>query len=258
METKKTLSVVINNYNNETLLKKCVESLLSQSLIPNEIIIVDDCSTDNSRSIITSFAHQYPKLITPCLLEKRSDIRFGRNFGLQRASSEYITFIDSDDYFISKDALASMLNLASEKVAGFGHFKKMTNTGKILYQYSGKPLTFSRKRHAIPFILSEFDMRTFPRNYVVSRKTAQESGGFDFPFDFNEDIDFLLKMLMIGVEFRNVGFYTAAYVDTGNGLSKERKALLKPTLRELKSRYFQRSTMTEKILAAHESVADVY
>ena len=49
-----TLSVIITNYNNEKYINKCVESILMQTLPPNEIITVDDCSTDGSVKIIKS------------------------------------------------------------------------------------------------------------------------------------------------------------------------------------------------------------
>ena len=66
-----SLSVVIPNYNNSKFLSKCIESIIEQSyegLL--EIIIVDDCSTDNSKEIIENYARQYNK-IKPVFLEKK-------------------------------------------------------------------------------------------------------------------------------------------------------------------------------------------
>lgn len=50
------ISIIIPNYNKEKYIEKCVDSVLKQSYMPKEIIIVDDCSTDNSRRTIEKLA----------------------------------------------------------------------------------------------------------------------------------------------------------------------------------------------------------
>ena len=61
------ISIIIPNYNKEKYIEKCVNSVLEQSYMPKEIIIVDDCSTDNSRRIIEKLAKENEtiKLICP-------------------------------------------------------------------------------------------------------------------------------------------------------------------------------------------------
>ena len=54
----KGISIIIPNYNKEKYIEKCVDSVLKQSYMPKEIIIVDDCSTDNSRRIIEKLARE--------------------------------------------------------------------------------------------------------------------------------------------------------------------------------------------------------
>ena len=61
------ISIIIPNYNKEKYIEKCVDSVLKQSYMPKEIIIVDDCSTDNSRRTIEKLAkkNETIKLIYP-------------------------------------------------------------------------------------------------------------------------------------------------------------------------------------------------
>jgi glycosyltransferase involved in cell wall biosynthesis len=241
----KTLSIIVNNYNNKSFLPTCLNSILRQTRRPNEIVVVDDCSMDGSQDLLKEFAseHHEIKLI---LQEKRGGIRQSRNTGLSAATGEYVSFIDSDDHYYKDTALEDMLKISNDSTVGFGHFIRMNEAGKKLYQYKGKPKNFSKKHHSIPFLVSCFDMRTFPRNYVIQKKLFLRTGGYDFPFDYNEDVDMTLKLLKLGVLFKNVGYSTSAYVDTRKGLSRGSKSLYKPSIKELKKRYIKTASFFDR------------
>ncbi len=96
-----SLTVIIPNYNNEKYIGKCIKSVLSQSLLPDEIIIVDDCSTDSSKQIIKEFAENNAR-IKPFFLEENGGVSHARNYGIKRSEGEYITFLDADDYYCNK------------------------------------------------------------------------------------------------------------------------------------------------------------
>lgn len=91
------VSIIVPVYNAKDTLIKCVGSLINQTLQDIEIILVNDCSTDNSFLIMQLLEEQYPEKI----LIINSDINRGaggaRNIGLNYASGEYIGFVDSDD-----------------------------------------------------------------------------------------------------------------------------------------------------------------
>ena len=76
------ISIIIPNYNKEKYIEKCVNSVLEQSYMPKEIIIVDDCSTDNSRRIIEKLAKENEtiKLICP---KTNGGVSKARNLGLK-------------------------------------------------------------------------------------------------------------------------------------------------------------------------------
>ncbi len=90
------ISVIVAVYNTEKYLKKCIESLLSQSYKNMEIIIVEDCSKDNSRQVLESYKNN-PK-IKIFYNQKNSGLSYSRNRGLKEATGSYIGYIDSDDY----------------------------------------------------------------------------------------------------------------------------------------------------------------
>ena len=92
----KSVSVIVPVYNVEQYLIKCLHSLVSQSVPFDEIILVNDGSTDDSRKICIDFKNLYSNII---LLEQSNQGQsVARNHGLEIASGEYIVFVDADDY----------------------------------------------------------------------------------------------------------------------------------------------------------------
>ena len=90
------VSVIIPVYNSSKYLKECIDSVLNQTYKNLEIIIIDDNSTDDSVEIINSYKDRRIKLIK---LKKNSGVSICRNKGIELAKGDYITFIDSDDYW---------------------------------------------------------------------------------------------------------------------------------------------------------------
>ena len=94
------ISVVIPCYNVGNYIKECLESVLHQTLLPIEIICVDDSSTDNTVEVIKSFVAQHPGFIT---LLKNSGVKGAtgsRNTGLTASKGNFIQFLDADDLLL--------------------------------------------------------------------------------------------------------------------------------------------------------------
>lgn len=102
------VTIIIPVYNAEAFLPKCIESIISQSYSNFELLLVDDCSTDNSYSICQSYSS-----LDSRLLIIRNNINKGvtitRNLGLDNAKGEYILFIDNDDY-IDNNYIETFIN----------------------------------------------------------------------------------------------------------------------------------------------------
>jgi len=96
----KKVSIIVPVYNVEKYLAKCLDSLVNQTLEDVEIIVVDDGSKDNSKQIIDEFQTKYPDKIKS-FVKENGGLSDARNFGLDRASGDYIGFVDSDDYIHS-------------------------------------------------------------------------------------------------------------------------------------------------------------
>lgn len=94
------ISVIIPAYNVGKYIEECIFSLVNQTYKDIEIIIVDDGSTDNTREIIRGFEIEYPYI--KCYDQVNSGVSVARNFGLQKATGDYIIFVDPDDYLDEK------------------------------------------------------------------------------------------------------------------------------------------------------------
>ncbi len=99
------VSVIVPIYNSERYLKRCIDSLINQSLLDMEFILINDGSTDGSDSIISSYDDSRIKYF------KRTNHGIGatRNFGIEHSSGEFIGFLDSDDY-VEPDMFEKMYN----------------------------------------------------------------------------------------------------------------------------------------------------
>lgn len=97
-------TVLICVYNKSNFLNRCLNSVISQTLLPKKIVIVDDCSTDNSREIVDYFYNKHPNLFIVINNNLNLGLSKSRNIGLQYADAEYVAFLDADDFW-SNDKL---------------------------------------------------------------------------------------------------------------------------------------------------------
>ena len=93
------LSVIVPVYNVEKYLAECVDSLLNQTLMDMEIILVDDGSKDSSGAICDHYAAENPGKVK-CLHIDNGGQGRARNFALPMAQGEYLGFVDSDDWVL--------------------------------------------------------------------------------------------------------------------------------------------------------------
>lgn len=105
------LSVIIPVYNVAKYIEQCLMSVLNQTIDDMEVLLVDDCGTDNSIEIIENIIKNYTGDISINILhhKKNRGLSAARNTGIEAAKGEYISFVDSDDY-ISPNMMEQLLN----------------------------------------------------------------------------------------------------------------------------------------------------
>jgi glycosyltransferase involved in cell wall biosynthesis len=102
-----TISVIIPVYNGGRFLAEAIESVLAQDLVPNEILVVDDGSTDDSLAVAQGFE---PRI---CIVsQSNAGVAAARNTGLDHASGEFVAFLDADDLMLPRRLAAQAAAMA--------------------------------------------------------------------------------------------------------------------------------------------------
>lgn len=133
MNSKPIVSVIIPTFNRAKTLKRSVRSVLDQSFRDLEVIIVDDCSNDDTIEIVRKI-EEYDNRVRFYRLNKNSGACIARNFGIQKARGQYIAFQDSDDEW-DKDKILFQLNFMKKNKAkiSFCQFKRISNGNVTIF-----------------------------------------------------------------------------------------------------------------------------
>ena len=129
------VSVIIPMYNAEKYITACLESILAQTFQDFEVIVVDDCSTDNSFALAESFIPKFGGRMTLAQLEKNTGCEGSapRNVGLKNSRGEYIFFVDADDFLVETaiEILYTAATQYSADVVYTSHYYFYSAEGKI-------------------------------------------------------------------------------------------------------------------------------
>ena len=182
-------SVVIPVYNHEKYIRECVESVLSQSVSELEVLVIDDCSTDDTPEIVSRLAEADPR-IRFIRLEHNGGVAHARNLGVRMASADWIAFLDSDDSWKS-EKLAKELALAEQSGAG------LIYTGFVCTDTEGNEW---KRSFSVPPAITYRDMLR-GNDIVTSSVLAKRELLLAHPMadgDFHEDFVCWLSLLRDG------------------------------------------------------------
>lgn len=119
-----SITVVILNYNYQNYLDECIQSVISQTLAPYLIIVVDDGSTDNSKKIIDNYSEQVIGIY-----KENGGMISAANEAFKYLDSEYVLFLDADDYLM-ENCIHEASKFIKEKPALVHYYLQMVNDNK--------------------------------------------------------------------------------------------------------------------------------
>ena len=213
------VSVIVPIYNVEKYLKKCLDSLVNQTLDDIEIILVNDGSKDNSKQIAEKFANDYPNKII--YLEKENGgLSSARNYGLKHAKGDYISFVDSDDY-VSKNLYKNLLEYMDNDydMVKFKIIKVDINNNTFIENSS---LKFENKTGEEAFnILYKEDVMTETAWAYLYKRTFWQENNFEFMKGmYHEDFGLIPLVLLKAKKVAStdvIGYY---YVQSDNSITR--------------------------------------
>lgn len=181
-------SVIIPNYNRAGTVEVAIQSVLNQTYKDFEVIVVDDCSTDNSVSEMSKIKSSKLKILQ---LDKNSGAARARNYGVAHAKGELISFLDSDDYY-EPEFLEESYKVISECGSEIGFMW----TG-VRYHYINRTYDRSwtppRKKNAYYTFLHNLQIGS-GSGITVRKNAFLDCGGFNVDLPAAEDTAFFLKI----------------------------------------------------------------
>lgn len=129
-----TCSIIVPVYNNDKYLKECLDSILAQTLKSLEIICIDDGSTDKSADILDSYAKEYSQI--KVFHNKNHGYGYSINFGITKASGEYIGIVESDD-MVLPEMFETLYNAAVKnccEIVKSNFYYYWSNSKRVLQQ----------------------------------------------------------------------------------------------------------------------------
>ena len=184
-ENSYTISVVIPTYNRRRFIGHCLDSILQQTLPVDEIILVDDGSTDGTSDWARS---TYPKI--KVIQKRNSGVSSARNAGIQRAKSTWIAFLDSDDVWLPQKMERQVKALRNSPSYRICHTEE-----KWIYDGRERPVAAAyRKKGGWIFEDCLPVCAISPSTVLLHREVFQKIGLFDESLPACEDYDLWLRI----------------------------------------------------------------
>ncbi len=201
------VSVIIPTFNNGRYLTDAVTSVLAQSGVACEIIVVDDGSTDGTAAVLAQFAGR-----VQVVSQANHGVCHARNQGLRLARGEFVVFLDADDLFLPEKLALQAEILVNDARLGAVH------SGWQLMDERARPLRLVEPWHEAPN-LDLVDWLMWKPAYlgglIFRREWLERTGGFDESLRQAEDVDFLWRLSLAGCRFGWLKAVTVCYRQHG-------------------------------------------
>ena len=212
------ISIIMPVYNVEKYIVRSIESVLAQTFTDFELLLVDDCSPDNSGKICDEFAKKDNR-VKVFHLPVNGGVANARNTLMKKTNGEYLCFLDSDDYFDSNmlEVLADSVKKNPAQVVIFGLVEEYYDDEGVLK--STKTVSCEEKiikdknelRKEI-LKLEANDLYGYPCNKMYNIKYLEEADAWFPVMRFNEDIIFNIDFFMDAQSCNLLSFAPYHYV----------------------------------------------
>ncbi len=199
-----TISVIIPTYNRAHTLERAIDSALNQTYDDFEIIVVDDCSTDNTSEIV----HAYDdKRITYIRSNSNKGANHARNIGISHADGEYISFLDSDDQLHKRyhEVCLDVINKCASDCGGVFTSIDLYRDGKLYNVKSAPEKKITQNDVCDGNIIGGFSGTIFKSGIFDT------IGKLDETLETSQDYDFYIRVLehysLVGIDEPLVNYY---------------------------------------------------
>ncbi len=189
------ISIIIPTFNSECCIRRAIDSVLNQTFRDYEIIICDDCSSDNTKGIVLEYTSASINIIWR-ENEKNSGPAAARNLGIRTATGEYIAFLDSDDEWLPKK-----LEVQVERIT------KMSSDYAVVYSGDNMIINENKNAPIIRIPSREYEKDSLSKlltgkiqystsSLLIRRHCLLVLGGFNSEMRIHEDHELLTRLLI--------------------------------------------------------------
>lgn len=221
------ISIIIPVYNAEDTIERCINSILKQKYSDYEIILINDGSKDNSEKIILSYAEKNNSI--KYISKENSGVADTRNYGIEKATGDYIIFVDSDDYV--KDTIFTDISEYLDKGVELIKWKGVLvdETGNEISKIDGPVFEETTGEDGFNKLYSKDTFIDALWVYAIKRSIFKENN-FKFTTNtYHEDFGLLPLIIVKAKSMVSIEKYNYFYVQTktsimrGNEYQKEVK-----------------------------------
>jgi len=184
---KDMISVVIPTHKRPVLLKRAIESVLNQTVLPSEILIIDDAGSKDSEQIVNNFNQDFVRYIHNVDGQGASS---SRNLGAKLAMSEFVAFLDDDDEWLpTKLEKQSKLIRSGNLDACFSQIKIQYENTDISYATKSK----KGKNYITDILMENYVGGTI--SAVIRKQVFMSIGEFDLNYKAREEYDLWIRLI---------------------------------------------------------------
>ena len=192
------ISVVIPLYNKEAEIERTLMSVINQSLMPREIIVVDDGSTDSSADIVRRIVERHPEHNIRLISQPNAGVSAARNRGIEEATGDYVALLDGDDCYLT-GYIAEVCRLMT-----YYPESDCFSTGFDIVNHDKRiaapcPEHEGEINPAVEAMLGGYPI--IPSTATIRRSTLQAIGGFPVGMRMGEDQWVWVRLMQSGAKF---------------------------------------------------------
>lgn len=208
-KTPPKLTIIIPTYNVGKYIDQALSSVLSQTIEDIEIICIDDGSSDDTVHVIEDRRRKDSRI--KLFHQEHQGAGPARNLGLQEAHGTFVAFLDGDDFYLDKDALARMYDAAIEQGADIcAAHRKICYPNRV--EDAGYFLEFGCKSSTITWVeFKDYQQDWYFQDYIFRKKFLERNKIVFPPYLRYQDPPFLLKTMVHVNRFLLVSVYLYCY-----------------------------------------------
>jgi len=187
------ISIVITSYNQKAFLVEAINSALTQTLRPYEIVIADDCSTDGSVELVSNYAEEHPNTIRPIFQKRNMGVARNRSDGFRKATGDLVTWANGDDRLLPRKLELELETYLNSPDARWVY--SQVSYVDALGERTGALRYYGRHRkRAATFEEVVTSIGREPAYQLIDRTILDQVGLFDEDLGVYEDWDFTIRL----------------------------------------------------------------